>query len=388
MLIIDQDDYKKFRCIAGDCPKSCCEGWQIVVDEESLERFMNMPGAMGERLRGSLDLSEKAFLQKEGRCTMLTGEGLCSLQKEEGEESLCSTCRRYPRHMEEYEGVREFSLSLSCPEAARLLIGRKKPMTYEKREEAEISAEEDWEDFDEFLYSALWDARDCIREMAEDEELGIEGFMDSCLELGRGLQQCVDEGRVCDIEELLEEKAEGAVEKAEGAGEKAEGAGEEIAQDEEQGDWEDFERDRNYFSRLLELEQLEEDWEDILLGSYAAVFENEDSYREAMELIRRNSGAARRIIMFFIYTYFCGSVYNNCVYSKTALAVYSCRFIFFIACYFEKSVDKWRDPVYAGEKNALLIKAAYRYAREVEHSDENIRALEDFFMDEYDREMA
>ena len=42
-----------------------------------------------------------------------------------GEKSLCRTCRQYPRHMEEFENVREASLSLSCPEVAKLLLSRK-----------------------------------------------------------------------------------------------------------------------------------------------------------------------------------------------------------------------------------------------------------------------
>ncbi|MFR0666806.1 MAG: hypothetical protein ACLSIF_08940 [Faecalimonas umbilicata] len=29
---------------------------------------------------------------------------------EKGEQMLCRTCRMYPRHIEEYEGIREISL--------------------------------------------------------------------------------------------------------------------------------------------------------------------------------------------------------------------------------------------------------------------------------------
>ena len=37
---------------------------------------------------------------------------------------FCKTCRQYPRHEEEYENVRELSLSLSCPEAARMILSQ------------------------------------------------------------------------------------------------------------------------------------------------------------------------------------------------------------------------------------------------------------------------
>ena len=35
---------------------------------------------------------------------------------------MCRTCRIYPRHQESYGDLAEVSLSLSCPEAARLVL--------------------------------------------------------------------------------------------------------------------------------------------------------------------------------------------------------------------------------------------------------------------------
>lgn len=49
---------------------------------------------------------------------MLNEQGLCDIYTEAGPSMLCGTCRDYPRHREEYEGVVELSLSLSCAEAA------------------------------------------------------------------------------------------------------------------------------------------------------------------------------------------------------------------------------------------------------------------------------
>lgn len=47
--------YDKFICTAGDCPDTCCAGWQIMIDEESLERYENEPGEFGKILRNSID---------------------------------------------------------------------------------------------------------------------------------------------------------------------------------------------------------------------------------------------------------------------------------------------------------------------------------------------
>ena len=40
--------YDKFVCTAGACPDTCCAGWQIMIDEESLWTAM-------ERTRVSLE---------------------------------------------------------------------------------------------------------------------------------------------------------------------------------------------------------------------------------------------------------------------------------------------------------------------------------------------
>lgn len=62
---------------------------------------------------------------------------LCEMYVNLGEKSLCKTCRLYPRHVEEFEDVREITLSVSCPEVARILMEKKEPvrfLTYEKKE--------------------------------------------------------------------------------------------------------------------------------------------------------------------------------------------------------------------------------------------------------------
>ena len=73
---------------------------------------------------------------------------------------LCDTCRNYPRHIEEFEGLREISLSLSCPESSKnSAVSERKSsfVTIEKE-----AAEETYDDFDYFLFTALMDTRDLL----------------------------------------------------------------------------------------------------------------------------------------------------------------------------------------------------------------------------------
>ena len=142
--------YDQFVCTAGDCPDTCCAGWQIVIDEDSLERYGNEKSEFGKRLRNSIDWEEECFYQNNRRCAFLNDENLCDLYKELGPDSLCDTCRLYPRHTEEYEGLRELSLSLSCPEAARIILSCKEPVRFL---EEETDEEDDFEEFDFMMFS-------------------------------------------------------------------------------------------------------------------------------------------------------------------------------------------------------------------------------------------
>ena len=85
----------------------------------------NEKGEFGTRLRNSIDWDEECLPEQSALC-ILNEENLCDLYKALGPDSLCDTCRMYPRHTEEYEGLRELSLSLSCPEAARIILSCKR----------------------------------------------------------------------------------------------------------------------------------------------------------------------------------------------------------------------------------------------------------------------
>ena len=68
--------YDKFVCTAEDCPDTCCAGWQIMIDEDSLEKYKNVQGEFGKRLHGSVNWEEECFCQNERRCAFLNHENL------------------------------------------------------------------------------------------------------------------------------------------------------------------------------------------------------------------------------------------------------------------------------------------------------------------------
>ena len=117
--------YDQFRCIAAACPDSCCKEWDVLVDEESAARYLAMEGQLGDDLRALLRQDEDGdwyFPIIDGRCPMWREDGLCRIQAACDHDTLCQTCRDFPRLTHDYGDFAERQLALSCPEAARLIF--------------------------------------------------------------------------------------------------------------------------------------------------------------------------------------------------------------------------------------------------------------------------
>ena len=133
MLMRTPDYYHRFHCLAGSCPHTCCEKWEVTIDEETACRYFAVPGALGDRLREALLVDEEGdfcFPLAGGRCPFLNQENLCEIHQQLGEESTSVTCREHPRFTEDFGAFREISLSASCPAANDLLLETEEPLTF------------------------------------------------------------------------------------------------------------------------------------------------------------------------------------------------------------------------------------------------------------------
>ena len=125
MITESPDYYSEFECLAGDCPDTCCAGWEIEVDEESYYRYQVVKNPIGDQLRRGLEEQEdgKFFrLTPEKRCPFLNRENLCKLYIALGPEYLCETCREHPRFFTEVGPYEQVDVSLSCPETVQLFF--------------------------------------------------------------------------------------------------------------------------------------------------------------------------------------------------------------------------------------------------------------------------
>ena len=122
--------FRGFVCLASECPDTCCQSWEVVLEPETLEKYHAMPGPLGEQIRDAIvtEGEDSYFELKGGFCPFLDASHLCKIQRQMGEGYLSDNCGSYPRFTEVYGGQRERCLALSCPEASRMLLSQSEPL--------------------------------------------------------------------------------------------------------------------------------------------------------------------------------------------------------------------------------------------------------------------
>lgn len=125
--ILKITNYDKFKCIADKCKFTCCEGWDINVDNNTYDKWKR-DKKDSEYLLNNVKIkkcNEKTeyFINKEiyEACAFLDGQGLCNIVKSHGEEYLSLTCHTFPRLENVFENKKELSLSCACPEVVEIL---------------------------------------------------------------------------------------------------------------------------------------------------------------------------------------------------------------------------------------------------------------------------
>lgn len=408
MIYTYPDYYKKFSCIADKCPDTCCGKWQIVIDDDSLEKYEDYNGEYRDELRRKVNWKEGVFRHgRSGKCAFLRDDMLCDMYIHMGKNSLCTTCREYPRHTEEFENVREVSLSLSCPEVARILMNTTDKVTFVTEEDDE---DEVFDDFDYFLYSNLEDIREEILNVIQDRSVDIRSRIERVLQIGASAQRHYEEGDLVMWDECEEQD-----------------------KPEIHGDHEEYMLLQKQAMFLIEdLELLYDDWEDVLIESQELLFgggemafienrkrfeawwetHNEISYCQSeqesdtaenvvteddaagndaieddvdwndatdnqFEDVKACGGELRmtmdifleQIIVYFISIYLLGAVYDDNISGKVNACVGHAVELYMLL------MARWLRN---GETLSVddLIELSYRYSREIEHSDENLEQVE------------
>ena len=189
MKIVKPSYFDTFRCIAGACTDSCCKEWDVQVDDQAADFYLQLPGELGDRLRQVLkeEDGEMVMTIVDGRCPMWREDGLCRIQAALGHEALCKTCREFPRLTHDFGNFQELGLELSCPEAARFIL-RNPDFSYI---EAEFDGGEEPE-YDQEAMEDLLRSRKIAREILADPQRPVNEVLALLLMYGYQAQGELD----------------------------------------------------------------------------------------------------------------------------------------------------------------------------------------------------
>ena len=112
MSIFAPDYYMDFNCIADKCKHNCCIGWEIDIDEDSLDFYERVKGDFGNRLKENIDKTDTPHfcLKEHDRCPFLNKDNLCDIIINLGESALCNICDDHPRFRNFFESRTEMGL--------------------------------------------------------------------------------------------------------------------------------------------------------------------------------------------------------------------------------------------------------------------------------------
>lgn len=369
--------YENFACIAGACEDTCCAGWEIDIDDKSYEYYMQVPGEFGERIRNSIkeyqlddeDVYEShGFILKENRkCPFLNENNLCDMILALGEDAICDVCTYTPRNFLEYGNAREISISPSCAEAGRLIFGSSEKVTFvEKEIEEELDFEESEEDLE--IAEAIRRARDTAIVILQNREKSIYQRICEFLYYAKEVQErlnqnAFDEIPLDNIEKIIEEKRE------------------QILSETEKNEISSF----GYFKLRMEsfegLDSINEEWEHYLERLRKLFLEEggearyEDAFAKFKVYLKEENREyeMEQLMVYYAFLFLARCVDDLNFWGKAQFCVSS--FLMIRDMQMERFCQN--GEVYTKED---CVDIARIYAKEVEHSSENLEFLEDEFL--------
>lgn len=137
--------FKSFTCQPERCQESCCERWQIIIDQNTYEQYESSKNPIIQQIvkegisknpnpKGRDDFA-RINLSGDLACPFLRNDKLCEVILNLGEEHLSKTCKSYPRAIIEVEGAWYRGLEMSCSVAAEDILLNEKGIAFEWVEE-------------------------------------------------------------------------------------------------------------------------------------------------------------------------------------------------------------------------------------------------------------
>ena len=360
--------YKDFKCTASKCTDTCCAGWEIIIDDETYKHYNDTSGEFGERLKSNLTLyedGEPGFILQNGNCPFLNKNNLCDIYTELGEESLCYTCKTYPRVIEEYSNLREIGISLSCPEAARLILQDSKPVTFEISEDYEVDI---YDDINFDISVQLISAKKMALDILQNRSIDLNHRVALLINFAHDIQDEINENKLSTITDIINKYSKENYQK--------ELISEFDKYKTKQSDKYDYMlKCMNIYKNL---NPINDNWPKIIEHAINCFYELNDitfyqkQYDDFNEYYKNKTYEYEHLLVYFIFQYFMKSVFDEELCSKVTLAVMSYLIIK------ELNVVRWIDNKYNFDiKDQIDI--MHMYSKEIENSEKTLYDLEEMF---------
>ena len=339
MKLIYPEYMDGFKCSASACCDNCCIGWEIDIDEVTLERYRSLTLGDGtpiiEQTEGEGTRHFK--LCEDGRCFFLDKNNLCKIISCHGEECVPEICREHPRYYSAFPDLTEAGLGLCCEEACRLILTAPLPIRFKVRDDGEDGRGEDADEiltlcrkYRKDLFDMIFDKRTSVSMMTElmlSTCVGIEAI---CFGIKTGAEPTEDE-----LAELDDD-----VEMSDALG--------------------------KFLDTLEGLEALDKEWSENIKKARKALQDEPHCPEELMRGGR--DGHIRRLLFYFLHRYLLEGVPDLTIAARVRLSVYSSLTVLLLS-YIEED-----------ESLEALCLAAKSFSKNVEYSTDNVDALIDALM--------
>lgn len=309
--------YNDFKCIADRCIHSCCIGWEIDIDSDTLEFYKSIDGDFSKRLSEGISISDGlacfALQGEQERCPFLNKDGLCDIIINLGEEALCQICSDHPRFRNYFSDRTEIGLGLCCEAAGELILGDCRrfeliPIYDDLNEEYSLSSDE----------KLLLEIRNKMFDIIQSRDTHIFDRLQRVMEL---------------VGVRMKKKSN--------------------------AQWAEL---------LLSLERLDDNWE-LYLNKLQGSSIIAEEYPLSLEL----QNYAERLALYFIYRHLPDAVDDGMLGERTAFAVLSVYIIIMLCLIYQNSNGS------IALKDAAEI--ARLYSSEIEYCQENIDKLLSFVVE-------
>lgn len=347
--------YKQFSCIGDRCEGTCCTGWKISIDPKTLSLYKKVRGPFGKRLKSGVNFKEKRFCTEKGSCPMLNSKGLCDIYLTLGEDKMCYACRVYPRHAEDYGRVREIMILLSCPEAARRILGSRQCFSlYSRRRlmrKSEIKSDPGI--MPVFMKNVFSMRAQLIRILCSEEKT-FDMRLKEVLNIALNVQRKIS---IFKEAQQWEYCADVYVKEAQSAA---------VPQC--------FPKMiQQYMDMLLGFETVTQQWPPFLKKCIAILKSEKNTTQQWLCFEREcadNIYMYENLAIYYLYVYFAGCVFDEELLGKVKLMFFNVQILHRL------HYAMWLD----GKKGLDgLVSSVWIFARQLDHSDTNLEALETLF---------